>query len=843
MVKLRFQYKSVKVPLDRILKSSAQDVASLIFRDVIRMHVLTTHVTQFLSLALKYMCENNIDCSSFEKNAIQVAFEMLSSSTLEAYPAYSDQSKDQWRVHFASRLPSYLDTVPGRTIAVQGQDQGMHPNFNNLSYHRGYAVTDVWKNYKNNIILNYMNYVCRFVNVHFKPSIKDAVRAYRDQLLAIPDLPDGMTLNQYRTSVSIAVRRFRSILFTDLSAVKDDLIFYKTSEDFTCPDEPRYRDFIQQHRPHVAPASVHVSWDHLQSLLKSDPSQFIRPLWYMASKIPSDRRVFAFVPVRTSLIPATAVFDTWSMAATLGTTRKQIEALVDVSEFWRTVFRLESKPFKLKGYTFNNMVRTDGYSVSLQFVATDQADAKSEQKRVLADARREQAVRKAEFSVKWFDEHPESSKYDRDCAWRALENTRKDKEKNEQKLVRIGAADKRKRTREEEKAKQKAKSNSDKDKNKKQPQRMTDDGYSIAQRECEFPYFDDPVRGLPAHPEHDSDHMTFNDPGRDRWITAISLQFRFRRSSTLDPVTSSDVKANSFSYGQRHHEEITRKHRYQDINAKVRSQLGLDVLENTLANVFALDPSPSSPTQSPPSPSVENEQTHRRVHSRSMSTTDYLSYLRARNLVFVNTLQRYSVPVFRRLRWYSFLNRRRAEDKMIQDYVDHFALKDSHGKTVRDGYGRTEPPTVILGDWSRTHRRSLRGTPPVRHVGLVRLLSKRMPVYLIPEYRTSAVHHSTLTRAVNKIVEGKDPVKKVSKMRKLHAVLTPEANPNAYRPVNRDRSAATNMRIIYLHWKSTGERHPAFTRQASLANSGMSESLAGVPPPNSSVRIMLVATG
>ncbi len=31
--------------------------------------------------------------------------------------------------------------------------------------------------------------------------------------------------------------------------------------------------------------------------------------------------------------PATTVFDTWSLAATLGTTRHQIEALVDVAEF------------------------------------------------------------------------------------------------------------------------------------------------------------------------------------------------------------------------------------------------------------------------------------------------------------------------------------------------------------------------------------------------------------------------------------------------------------------------------------------------------------------------------
>ncbi len=73
----------------------------------------------------------------------------------------------------------------------------------------------------------------------------------------------------------------------------------------------------------------------------------------------------------------------------------------------------------------------------------------------------------------------------------------------------------------------------------------------------------------------------------------------------------------------------------------------------------------------------------------------------------------------------------------------------------------------------------MRGTPPVRHVGLVRLLAKRMYVYLIPEFRTSAMHHPGLSQAADKIVDGKDSVTKVPKKRKLHAVLTPlTANPD-----------------------------------------------------------------
>ncbi len=115
--------------------------------------------------------------------------------------------------------------------------------------------------------------------------------------------------------------------------------------------------------------------------------------------------------MRTSFIPATTVFDGPLYAATLGTTRHQIEKLVDVSEFWVLKYFVGKQAVQTQGYTFDNMIRTDVHSVSLQFVATSQIDIKSRQKTMLADARRAQAARKvAEFSVKWFSEHENGSK-------------------------------------------------------------------------------------------------------------------------------------------------------------------------------------------------------------------------------------------------------------------------------------------------------------------------------------------------------------------------------------------------------------------------------------------------
>ena len=60
----------------------------------------------------------------------------------------------------------------------------------------------------------------------------------------------------------------------------------------------------------------------------------------MASRIPDGRRVFAFVPTRSKLVPASICFDTIALGFTFGLTQAQTESLVDPSELWGAVFKL-----------------------------------------------------------------------------------------------------------------------------------------------------------------------------------------------------------------------------------------------------------------------------------------------------------------------------------------------------------------------------------------------------------------------------------------------------------------------------------------------------------------------
>ncbi len=257
-------------------------------------------------------------------------------------------------------------------------------------------LRNVWKNYKNNIILNYVDYVRRFINTPLQAaSIKDArFEPTETNFLQLLNYQNDMTLVEYKTYVSIAVRRFRARkLLTDLmSAPRMISSSMKPLDNFTWPDEPRYRDFLRPNIVHMLlllGVGVNVSKDRLQShMLKTDLRNLFVLLWYMASIHPSCQtrvRICSSAHVICSTSHGCVWYVVPGSHAYLVHQSIRLQRLSMYPSFKGKVFRLESRvDFRLKGYTFDNMIRTDGHSICLQFVATSQIDIKSRQKTILA---------------------------------------------------------------------------------------------------------------------------------------------------------------------------------------------------------------------------------------------------------------------------------------------------------------------------------------------------------------------------------------------------------------------------------------------------------------------------
>lgn len=116
--------------------------------------------------------------------------------------------------------------------------------------------------------------------------------------------------------------------------------------------------------------------------------------------------------------------------------------------------------------------------------------------------------------------------------------------------------------------------------------------------------------------------------------------------------------------------------------------------------------------------------THTHTHTLITCTS------RVRNAVFADVVMKHHAHrETRTLRWYRYLNKRRAEDKMLDEIAEKLSATGERGTCKEDR------PVLLVGDWSREGRRMLKGWTPVRNVGMLRKLATRYHVFLMSEHK------------------------------------------------------------------------------------------------------------
>ena len=162
-------------------------------------------------------------------------------------------------------------------------------------------------------------------------------------------------------------------------------------------------------------------------------------------------------------------------------------------------------------------------------------------------------------------------------------------------------------------------------------------------------------------------------------------------------------------------------------------------------------------------------------------------------------LDKYKNEIFRKYKWYGYINRKKAETDLVRD------IKDNFGKDV----------TVIMGDWSD----KLKSTPSkIRYMttpnlSLKRKINEYLDVYNIDEFRTSCLHNKTEVRCENLYQPDKKDV-----IRKIHSVLTFQMENNRIGCINRDRNAVLNMVKIVKSFIDTKTRPERYKRDYIFNN-------------------------
>jgi hypothetical protein len=177
-------------------------------------------------------------------------------------------------------------------------------------------------------------------------------------------------------------------------------------------------------------------------------------------------------------------------------------------------------------------------------------------------------------------------------------------------------------------------------------------------------------------------------------------------------------------------------------------------------------------------------------NSKSCILNEFKKFIKNKNELNKVLLEKYKEDIFRKYKWYSYINRKKAETDLARN------IKNKFGKDV----------ILIQGDWSD----KLRTTPSrikyisTPNLGLKRKLNEYLTIYNLDEFRTSCLNYKTEKRCENMYL----PDKKGTE-RKIHSILRYQTESKRMGCINRDENAVNNMiKIVntYLMNKTRPEK-------------------------------------
>ena len=262
----------------------------------------------------------------------------------------------------------------------------------------------------------------------------------------------------------------------------------------------------------------------------------------------------------------------------------------------------------------------------------------------------------------------------------------------------------------------------------------------------EFPYIDEVPKEL-----LEGKHI-FIDPGKRSLFSMM------------------DDDGNYFSYTNKMYLKETKRLKYQTLLKNYRDKIGITKIEEGL----------------------------NKYNSKSCNIEKFQEYITAKIKANEKLVPLYQELKFRQYKWYSYINKKRTEDNMVNKIVNKYS-KDH---------------TIIIGDWSiGKQMRNFISTP---NLTLKRKLQETFKVYNIDEFRTSCLSHKTEEVCENLYLKFKKD--KSQKERKIHSILTYQMENNRKGCINRDKNGCKNIQKVFNCYMETGERPEKYRREYELPN-------------------------
>ena len=199
-------------------------------------------------------------------------------------------------------------------------------------------------------------------------------------------------------------------------------------------------------------------------------------------------------------------------------------------------------------------------------------------------------------------------------------------------------------------------------------------------------------------------------------------------------------------------------------------------------------------------------------NSKTASFDKFMEYLKIKNKINEVLFTQYCKEVYRKLKWYRYINTQKTESKLVKNFENKF--------------GNPSETKVIIGDYDKGSNH-MKGKEPVITKRLRTILKRRgYDVYLINEFRTSKLCsncHSEVERFMKRKLPQNNKEILVwglvrCKNEKCHQVTINKTSKFCGTIFNRDMNAVLNMHYIVKSLIDTGNRPVEYTRIETKTN-------------------------
>ena len=184
-----------------------------------------------------------------------------------------------------------------------------------------------------------------------------------------------------------------------------------------------------------------------------------------------------------------------------------------------------------------------------------------------------------------------------------------------------------------------------------------------------------------------------------------------------------------------------------------------------------------------------------KYNSKTCDYKKFKKFIKYKNKINDVLLDEYKKDIFRKYKWYGYINKKKTESKLITK------IKKTFGKDA----------IINFGDWSSNGGKASRGFVSTPNLGLKRKLNEHFTVYNLDEFRTSLLNCKSEEKNENLYLPDKKNV-----IRKIHSVLTFQTESNRSGCINRDENSVNNMIKIVNYYLLYKDRPEKFKRSFKL---------------------------